>query len=61
VGLTADQHARLKEIQNVCTQLIPMIVSLINSYDDVVDFRKLGKSAEDIRARAKDVADHRYF
>lgn len=61
VNLTAANRNRLNEIQNVCTQLIPLVVSLIDVYDDVVNFRELGKSAETIRARAKEVADHRYL
>ena len=61
VGLNADQHNRLNEIQGVCNQLIPAILSLIEVYDDIGDFRDLGKAAEKIRNRAKEVADHRYF
>jgi hypothetical protein len=60
VGLNADQHRRLNEIQGTCNQIIPALLSLIEVYDDVVDYRELGKAAEKIRNRAKEVADWRY-
>ncbi len=60
VGLTQAAQKQLGVIQNTCKQLVPLIVDLIGAFDDVGDFRELGKSAEKIGARAREIAGHNF-
>ncbi|HVX83296.1 MAG TPA: hypothetical protein VH253_00620 [Phycisphaerae bacterium] len=59
-GLSIDQKRRLDQITAASNQIITLLVQVVQTFDDVEDFRPLGKSAEKIHARAIEVNNYRY-